>query len=83
MLRELPYLETLPQARPVRAAAAALLRALGAMLDRLALSLVAEERAAAPAGEPVLEFYADAAAPEGALYVNGLLVGKLDGVTRL
>jgi len=32
---------------------------------------------------PVLEFYADASAPEGALYLNGELVGYLHGVTRL
>jgi hypothetical protein len=34
-------------------------------------------------GEPVLEFYAEAGAPEGALYVDGRLVGHLEGVTRL
>lgn len=32
---------------------------------------------------PELEFYAEAAAPEGALYVNGQLAGKLSGVERL
>lgn len=32
---------------------------------------------------PVLEFYAEAGAPEGALYVDGQLVGHLPGVTRL
>ena len=32
---------------------------------------------------PVLEFYADAGAPRGALYLNGELVGTLPGVTRL
>lgn len=32
---------------------------------------------------PVLEFHADAGAPEGALYVDGQLVGHLHGVTRL
>ncbi|MDP3612921.1 MAG: aconitase family protein, partial [Rubrivivax sp.] len=31
----------------------------------------------------VLEFHGDAAAPEGALYVNGQLVGHLLGVNRL
>lgn len=35
------------------------------------------------AAEPVLEFYAEAGAPEGALYVDGRLVGHLPGVTRL
>ncbi len=32
---------------------------------------------------PELEFYAEAGAPEGALYVDGQLVGMLPGVTRL
>jgi hypothetical protein len=31
----------------------------------------------------VLEFYAEAGAPEGALYVDGELVGMLAGVNRL
>ncbi len=30
-----------------------------------------------------LEFYAEAGAPEGALYVDGKLSATLDGVTRL
>lgn len=30
-----------------------------------------------------LEFYAEAGAPEGALYVDGKLVAQLDGVRRL
>jgi hypothetical protein len=30
-----------------------------------------------------LEFYAEAGAPDGALYVNGKLIGYLEGVTRL
>ena len=45
---------------------------------RLALSLRHHEPV-----DPVLEFYADAGAPEGALYINGRLVGHLPGVTRL
>jgi hypothetical protein len=36
-----------------------------------------------PRRPPVLEFYAEAGAPEGALYVDGQLVGHLPGVTRL
>jgi hypothetical protein len=36
-----------------------------------------------PQGDPVLEFYAEAGAPEGALYVDGRLVAVLPGVTRL
>jgi hypothetical protein len=30
-----------------------------------------------------VEFHAEAGAPEGALYVDGELVGRLPGVTRL
>ena len=33
--------------------------------------------------EPQLEFYAEAGAPEGALYLDGKLVGWVSGVTRL
>lgn len=36
-----------------------------------------------PTRPPVLEFYAEAGAPEGALYVDGQLVALLPGVTRL
>ena len=32
---------------------------------------------------PQLEFYAEAGAPEGALYADGVLVGRVDGVRRL
>lgn len=62
--------------------AAAVLRRASAMLARLALS-VAGAAAQGPAREPVLEFYAEAGAPEGALYVDGELVGMLVGVSRL
>ena len=33
--------------------------------------------------DPRLEFYAEAGAPEGALYLDGQLVGWLNGVKRL
>ena len=62
-------------------------RALGAasrLLGRLAARLsAAAAHAPAPTMAPVLEFYADAGAPEGALYLDGELVGTLHGVTRL
>jgi hypothetical protein len=32
---------------------------------------------------PVFEFYAEAGAPEGALFVDGQRMGVLEGVTRL
>jgi len=64
--------------------AARALGSAGHMLGRVAARLSA---AAAPRIRrelpPVLEFYADASAPEGALFLNGELVGYLPGVTRL
>lgn len=67
-----------------RHALARMLRAGSRALDALARRLATADRpAGAPAPEPVLEFYAEAGAPEGALYVDGRLVGVLPGVTRL
>jgi hypothetical protein len=72
--------------RPARDAArrvAALgLRSASAALARLS------RRLARPAGRaahpvPQLEFYAEAGAPEGALYLDGRLVGWVSGVQRL
>lgn len=85
MYRQLPYLPwperaSVPQSG--RQVAAALLRRASAMLARLALS-VAGAAGQFPVREPVLEFYAEAGAPEGALYVDGELVGMLVGVSRL
>ena len=82
LLKDLPWSDAPPKDRRGRLWAAALLRALGAALDRLALRLAAAERPV-DAEPPLLEFHAEAGAPEGALYVNGLLVGHLPGVTRL
>ena len=65
---------------PARRAAAAALRTASAVLARLA------HRVAIPPPKPrprVLEFYAEAGAPEGALYMDGELVGWLPGVRRL
>ena len=65
-----------------RRLAAALLRQASAALARLARRLSAPSPVA---GHPTprLEFYAEAGAPEGALYADGVLVGRLDGVRRL
>ena len=62
--------------------AATSLRSASAMLTRLSHRLVR------PAGRsrqtlPQLEFYAEAGAPEGALYLDGQLVGWVAGVKRL
>lgn len=79
--RELFYCPVPAEERKARGFIAAVLRALGRALDALAerVALVEEP----PITEPVLEYHADAAAPEGALYVNGQLVGRVLGVTRL
>ncbi len=68
----------------LRHAAALGLRALSSMLTRMARQLVAPlPSRRSKALPPVLEFYADSGAPEGALYVDGNLVGWLSGVKRL
>ena len=64
---------------------AAVLRAASDAVDRLAVRLSASRSAVAPEAR-VVEFhpiYRDAGAPEGALYVDGKLVGVISGVTRL
>ncbi len=67
----------------LRRFAASVLRWASRRLARLARRL-ADRRLAARASGPIeLEFYAEAGAPEGALYLNGKLVGTLPGVNRL
>lgn len=67
-----------------RLALARTMRALAAALQGLAEQMVPKERPAPGALTlPRLEFHADAGAPEGALYVDGLLFGHLPGVKRL
>lgn len=75
-------------ARAVRDAArrlaAGLLRVASASLARIAAALEPRASAAPDASaDPRVEFHAEAGAPEGALYVDGELVGKLPGVRRL
>lgn len=65
--------------------AAGALRGASELLTRLAVHLAAE-RAVHAASPQVVEFHAfhrEGAAPEGALYVDGKLVGLLPGVKRL
>ena len=58
------------------------LRSASAVLARLSRRLAQPvSRVARPA--PQLEFYAEAGAPEGALYLDGKLVGRVVGVRRL
>lgn len=65
-----------------RRAAALILRKAGRGLDRLGRRLASTAVPDADE-EPILEFYAEAGAPEGALFINGHRVGVLPGVTRL
>jgi hypothetical protein len=67
---------------PAREAAVAALRAASAALARAARHLAQPAPRKAEA-DPRLEFYAEAGAPEGALYLDGRLVGHLTGVNRL
>ena len=66
----------------VRRGAAVALRSASVALARLSRRVNAQ---AARGGRraPELEFYAEAGAPEGALYVDGELFGYVAGVTRL
>lgn len=76
-----PSARPFPPARGLRPVTAQALRLASRQLQRWARRL-----AAAPpptAHEPVFEFYAEAGAPEGALFVDGQRVGILPGVTRL
>lgn len=79
LMHEMPL--TRPSQERMRRAAAALLRSASRMLDGLATALVVDQAHRAP--ESVLEFHAEAGAPEGALYVDGQWVGNLLGVKRL
>ena len=80
-MRELPYEATAPGEQRVREVAALTLRTLGRALETLAYRLAL--RPPQPVVDPCFEFHAEAGAPEGALYVDGVLIGRLPGVTRL
>ncbi len=71
-----------PLAEASRLALASALRGASAMLARLAHRM-ARRRGPSPRRDPRLEFYAEAGAPEGALYLDGKLVGWVAGVRRL
>ena len=71
-----------PAHEAARRALAAGLRSASAALARLSRRLAPSvSRAAQPAAQ--LEFYAEAGAPEGALYLDGKFVGWVPGVNRL
>ncbi len=69
--------------RPRRAAAWALRRAAWVLVRWSRRLGLAQAPAMAQASLPLLEFHAEAGAPEGALYVDGVLFGHVEGVTRL
>ena len=77
---------TAPQ--PVRLPASRRLAAMALRRASALLVVLARRLSVPPAPPPrdrppVLEFYADAGAPEGALYMDGNLVGWVPGVRRL
>jgi hypothetical protein len=80
-IHELSLDAATPGERRARDLAAALLRVLSRALGLLAERVA--PAASTPVLEAVLEYHADAGAPEGALYVNGQLVGHVLGVQRL
>jgi hypothetical protein len=86
MMNSLPWTYPADSVRrhAVREAVAVLLSRASELLAHLARQLsTAVPRADVEPGPPMLEFHAEAGAPEGALYVNGRLVGHLEGVIRL
>jgi hypothetical protein len=73
-----------PAPSAVRRTLAALLESASRALGRLAQVLAERPaRHARAQVSPLVEFHAEAGAPEGALYVDGQLVAMLPGVTRL
>lgn len=72
-----------PSAGPLRHAAATALRLASLMLTRLARRLREADQHRRAQRPLELEFYAEAGAPEGALYVDGEYVGHVPGVQRL
>ena len=81
-LRWSPVAPQHPQGEAARRFLAISLRRASAVLARLSRRLARPAVSAGPV-EPQLEFYAEAGAPEGALYLDGKLVGWVSGVTRL
>lgn len=70
--------------RRPRMLAASALRLASLVLTRIARRLASAERGGiCGLHGQAMEFYAEAGAPEGALYANGVLVGYVDGVSRL
>lgn len=64
-------------------ASARCLRASSVLMSRWARRFRGQAGSGRPSADPVFEFHAEAGAPEGALFVDGMRVGTLDGVRRL
>lgn len=77
------FRSTVPGHYPVRRTVAFVLQAASAALDRLAQRVAVPAVHHTPATASEYEFYAQAGAPEGALYVDGQFVGWIRGVQRL
>ena len=71
-----------PVRHPARQLAATALRHASRLLARLARRLAAGH-VPPPARAPEFEFYAEAGAPEGAVYLDGELIGRVPGDNRL
>jgi len=85
LMKDLPWSDALPESpkgQRARLLAAAALHGASLALARLARHLALATRKHTGAA-PMLEFHAEAGAPEGALYVDGQFVGHLPGVNRL
>lgn len=72
-----------PAGSPMRRAAASILRQSSRMLARMARRVHETRMQSRARRAPELEFYVEAGAPEGALYVDGSYFGHVPGVTRL
>jgi hypothetical protein len=72
-----------PPTQPWRTGAAAVLSTTGRLMARMARRLRRSPPAGPDAASPRIEFYCEAGAPEGALYIDGELVGRVPGVSRL
>lgn len=75
-----------PWTHPWRRLTAAVLRAASGILAWLAYKVSVPEHLAPEVCElplGIIEFHWDGSAPEGALYIDGELVGWLEGVKRL
>jgi hypothetical protein len=80
--RPLPW-PGIADAPPWRRGAARVLRLAAVALGHVARRIARHERQAAGAAWPLIEYHAEAGAPEGALYIDGRLVGHLPGIRRL